>query len=583
VIWKAAFAIRPRLAVALTAIVAFYIRILHVISYDPAPTNDMSVYVDMAVRRLSLANLFNEAGICWFPPGYALFLKTFFLALAPEAALRAAQIAQAALGAWTCVLIYRLGRRIHSRRAGLAAALITCFYPHFLFYSSVYMSETLFIALYYATLLLLMRAAEKPGRWRIFRAGLAMGAAVLVRPAAASLAPAALLAAWRGSPSRKGRFGSLALILAGGLTLIAPWTLRNAIAYGRFVPLAPNNAFNLAIGNHAEATGTYTDPPSIIGNVWAREDYFLGKAIDFVTNDPWGALFVALRLKWKSFWDLIPPWPLYSSNPCLFYGEHFFPHVPWIAVFVPGLVGLGVLVASRRRDAWLTPVCLVSYVAFYMIYFGHPRFRMPAEGYFIAWAGIAVAAFAAVIPVVRKARARSWAAAIAVILAAVLVQTSASAARARSYLRSPDSFISAGEQFPVLNMKPPVTIFGETPIPLDRSRGRYLHVSVVVFRQGPPRDTPNNGFVQLVFLDRTGKSLPWLDNATYFLEALPADRWVAVHFKAHIPPGAASCRLRLAPDKGSPDTLIVDQPILRYSRGNDLALESLFPYLRYEE
>ena len=58
---------------------------------------------------------------------------------------------------------------------------------------------------------------------------------------------------------------------------------------------------------------------------------------------------------------------------------------------------------------------------------------------------------------------------------------------------------------------------------------------------------------------------------------------VTVTFRGHIPPSARKLKVVLIPDAGSPDTLIVDQPILRYARGNDLALEGIFPYLRYEE
>lgn len=573
---------RLRVAVGVIAAVAFAVRILHVLSYDPAPTNDMAVYVEMALKRLSLANLFRIEGICWFPPGYAFFLKPFFMILEPQGALRAVQAAQAALGAWTCVLLYRLGRRIGGRKAGLAAAVLTCFFPHFVFYTSVFMSETLFTALYVAALLLFMRSAERPGRGYV-RAGLAAAAAVLVRPAAASLFPAALLAAWRAGPSWRARGRALALVAAGGAALILPWAARNWIAYGRPVLIAPNAAFNLAIGNHAEATGTYTEPPSIIGDVWAREEYFRGKALDFVTNDPWGALFVALRLKWKAFWQFIPPWPLYSSNPTLYLGEHFFPFVSWRAAFVLGLAGAGVLIARKGRGAWATPACFAAYVAFYLTYFGHPRFRLPAEAILLAWAGVAVEAAAALVPRLARARAQTWAGALAVLLPAILVQSSLAAAGARAYLRDPASIIAAADQIPVIQKAPPASIFGEAPIPLDRSRGRYVMMSFTAFRQGPHRDTPNNGSVRLVFLDPKGNSLPWLDNAMYYLEALPADRWVTVRFKAHIPPGAAACRVVLTPDRGSPDTLILDQPILRYARGNDLALEFLFPYLRYEE
>jgi 4-amino-4-deoxy-L-arabinose transferase-like glycosyltransferase len=577
------FSLGPRLGLALVAGVAFFVRLLHVLSYDPTPTNDMAVYVDIAVRRLALGNLFTMDGASWFPPGYPIFMKPFFLALAPQAALRAIQIAQAALGAWTCVLVGRIARRIHSRRTGLVAAVLSCFYPHFLFYSSAFMSETLFTALLYAALLLFMRAAERPGRWSLYRAGAAAAAATLVRPAAVSLAPAALYAAWRSSGKTRKRIEALSMILAGGLTLVAPWALRNTIAYGRFVLLAPNGAFNLAVGNHPGATGTYTDPPSIDSDLWGRMEHYRQQATGFIANDPWGALFVTLRLKWRSFWQHIPPWPLYSSNPNTFAGDLFFPMVSWRNVFFFGLAGAGALLMRRGARAWLTPACMMAYAGFYMIYFGNARLRFPCEGYFIAWAAVAVVTLSAYLPRPRRIRATAWSAAIGVALVLILAEAGWVAAGTGAFARSDESLLAIGEQFPVVTTRPPRSIFGESPIRLDRSKGRYLRMGFTVFRQGPHRDSPNNGLVQILYLDASGRTMHWLDNSTYYLEALPADRWVSVAFKSQIPTGAASCKVNFIPDETSPDTLIIDQPILRYARGNDLAFEFLYPYLRYSE
>jgi len=587
---------RPRFAAGIIALVAFFVRLLHVLSYEAWPTNDMAVYIDMAVRRLSLPNLFTAEGLCWFPPGYSFFLKPFFLAFAPETALLGVRIAQAMLGAITCVLIYRLTVRVHSRRAGLVAAAITCFYPHFLFYSSAYMSENLFIPLYLASLTALLHAADRGGAWRLYRAGLIVGATVLVRPAAVTLAPALCLAAWRGArasraegdgtqDSRQARLRSLrslGVILAGGLTVIAPWAIRNRIAYGHLVVIAPNGAFNLAVGNDADATGRYTEPPSISGNIWSRMEHFQQVAAGFVTNDPWGALFVVTHLKWPAFWEMIPPWPLYSSNPQLFAGELFLPFLTWRVVFVSGLVGLGVTLARRKKDWWVTPGCFAAYAGFYMLYFGNSRFRMPAEAYFLIWAGVAVASSLRFIPARARMRAPVWAAVIGVAMTLVLGQSALVAAGSRAFSASPASFLASGEQIPVLPGKPPDVLLGG-PIALDRALGHYLRLEFNAFRQGPTRDTPENGHLQITFLDRTGVTLPWLDNPKYFLEAIPPDRWARFALKAHIPPSANSCRVVLTHPKTSPDTLLLDQLVLRYSKGNDLALEFLFPYLRYNE
>jgi len=575
-------AVSPRFAIGLIAFVAFFVRLLHVLSYDPWPTSDMSIYVDMAVRRLTFQTLFTREGLCWFAPGYSLLLKPFFLALEPEAALRGVRIAQALLGAWSCVLIYRLARRIHSRRAGLVAALMTCFYPHFLFYSSVYMSENLFTPLYYAALLSFLRMADRPSPSASYRAGIIAALAALTRPVAVTLFPAALFAAWRASFSRAGRLKALATVAAGGLTLLGPWAIRNQIAYGHFTLLAPTEVLNLAIGNLPGATGEhrYLDEP---GGVFEQAGRLRPRILMFLMDDPLGALATALGNKWARFWDTLSPWPIHSLNPMLFDGDFFFPFVSWRCVSWLGWIGLGLLLARRGPAAWLTPACLLAYAAFHLVYFAETRFRLPAEGFFLAWGGVAVASIASLIPRPSAARAPAWAAAIVVGLACVLAQAGWSAAATRSSLADPASLLAEGEQVPVVASGSPVDLFGTPSVPLDRHRGHFLKLSFSAYRQGPDRDTPENGALSIDFLDANGRSLGWDFGARYYLYALPPDRWTTVPLKTHIPTAAASCRISISPAKESPDIVILDHPVLRYSGGNNLYLEFIFPYLRYPE
>jgi len=580
---RGAFSVRPALAAVLVMAGAFLVRVLHVVSYVAEPTNDATVYVDTAVRRLTWANLFSPEGICWFPPGYSLFLKPFLLIFERYHALLAAEIAQAALGAWTCLLVYRLGARIHSRKAGLAAALMTCFYPHLLFYSSVYLSETLFTACFLAGLLAFIRAAAKPSPRRWYLAGLVAAVGTLVRPAEATLAPAALLAIAKASPDRKGKLKAAGLVLAGGLTLIAPWALRNWIAYDHFVLVSPNDAFNLAIGNHPDARGGYVSPPSISSNLWGRSADWRQRAISFVTNDPWGALYIVFKLKWKEFWSFIPPWPLFTSNPSLFYGEHVFAFFPWRLVLPLGLAGIGALAAGRRRAWWLTPACLACYVALYMAFFGDTRFRIPVEAFFLVWSGCAIAEVATRWRPLRSTTSGAWGAATSLLLALILAEGGVFGVRARSFLASPASLVAEAGQVAMIPNQRVIQVLGEEGVPISRSRGRFLRVRFAAYRQGPPRDTPDNGRVSLRFLDSEGRSGSWLDNTGYTLEAVPPDRWVPIGFKAHIPPWAERVKLEVYPWPGSPDSVILDQFTVRYARANSLVLEEIFPYLRYRE
>jgi 4-amino-4-deoxy-L-arabinose transferase-like glycosyltransferase len=573
----------PRFVLAFIAATAFLVRLLHVVSYEPWPTNDMAVYVDMAVRRLSLANIFTQEGLCWFPPGYAFFLKPFFLALEPMAALRAVQVVQAALSASTCILIYRLGTRIHSKRAGLVAAVLTCFYPHMVFYTSAYMSETLFIFVYFSGLLMFLRCVQNPDSRRLYLAGLVAGLSVLIRPAGITMAPVALLAAWKNAGDARGRLRAVTLVVLGGLTLIGPWTARNWIAHGHFIPISPNGPFNLAIGNQPDAKGGYTPPPHLDADIWARADHFQESAVEFVRTDPYGALFVTLSLKWNEFWSFIPPWPLFTSNPLLYFGDHFFPFVPWRFVFPAGLAGMGLLAMKRRPAWWLTHACVACHITLYLIFFGDTRFRIPMEGFFLVWSGVAVVHLITRIPRLKQARAPAWSVILGIVLAGCLLETAWAGAEARRFLARPEALIARGNHLVIPPGAERAHLMDQDEIPLDRTRARFLKLKLKAFRSGPTRDTPDNGRLKLTYRDHQGNAVPWKESLSYNIEALPPDRWVTVVLKSHIPPQARSCNVEILPLDSSPDVLVLDQLELRYARGNHLFLESIFPYLRYEE
>src|SRR5262249_28174460 len=177
------------------------------------------------------------------------------------------------------------------------------------------------------------------------------------------------------------------------------------------------------------------------------------------------------------------PWPLYSRNAALFAGEHYFPMVPWRLVFALGLVGL--VPALRRKPGLTVPACVAAYVAFYMIFFGQARFRLPIEGIFIAGARAAAGSLSAALPSARRARAPAWGRALAILLLLIFAESSASAAAARGFLRSRESLLEEGGRIPIVAGAEPSSLFPGDRIDLDRAAGRYLRVDFRVLRRGP--------------------------------------------------------------------------------------------------
>ncbi len=76
-------------------------------------------------------------------PVYPLFLAACYSAGMESP--RAVFLVQAFAGAIMCILITLLGRRLHSDRAGATAGFISAFYPFFIYYTGLMLTETLFI------------------------------------------------------------------------------------------------------------------------------------------------------------------------------------------------------------------------------------------------------------------------------------------------------------------------------------------------------------------------------------------------------------------------------------------------------
>jgi hypothetical protein len=109
-------------------------------------------------------------------------------------------------------------------------------------------------------------------------------------------------------------------------------------------------------------------------------------------------------------------------------------------------------------------------------------------------------------------------------------------------------------------------------------------VDLVARERTPFSGRRNRGTIRLQFLDRTGSTLPWMDGAAYVLGPARDERdSTPVTFRAHIPTQAHGCRLEYVPSGDPRGELAISETRLRYSAGNDAALEFLLPYLRPAE
>ncbi|MDD5656715.1 MAG: glycosyltransferase family 39 protein, partial [Elusimicrobia bacterium] len=336
---------------------------------------DDGIYVDLA---RAWAGLPGAADGLAHPPGYPVFLAPFCLlgAHGQAAALAAQCVLSAALAPLTFLLALRLGL---SRRASLWGGVFCALNPMLIYFSTRVMTEILFVFLVMVFFLLWIRAWQEAALPLAAAAGLAAGLGSLTR---GTLLPFGGLLAAAAFCRRKQRPEWLALVAVCGLVwalTMAPWTIRNAARYHRFVPVSVQGGWNFYEGLTADLAEIERGRPAAMGeeaaalglrDPFAADAYFGAKARAWVAGHPGEFLILAAR-KAARFWR---PW-LYPPHARLarwaagiFYGLFF------------GLVLIGLLRGAGRQPDWIFIYAWCLHLTLlHSVFASNLRYRLPLE------------------------------------------------------------------------------------------------------------------------------------------------------------------------------------------------------------
>lgn len=235
--------------------------------------------------------------------------------------LRWAALPNIALSTVTVYLFYLLGREVgassddhdcrKAERTGLLAAGVAALLLTLSTFASLWMSETLFTALFVAALLALLRCADRPRLWLAGVAGVLLGLAILTRSLPLTLLPfAALWLGWQVWNRMRAQVkrGIAHAVVFGLLCIatIAPWTLRNYLAYGAFIPVETGLSYNLwAFNEPREDDATIFKTLASIPNPVDRAAYATAKGLARLREDP-AILLRKLWPGWSALWRVKP-------------------------------------------------------------------------------------------------------------------------------------------------------------------------------------------------------------------------------------------------------------------------------------
>jgi 4-amino-4-deoxy-L-arabinose transferase-like glycosyltransferase len=345
------------------------------------------------------------------PPAYPFFLAGVY-AIAGHTAPSLGRLAGAFLGTLSVALIGLIALRLWGRRVAIVGLGIAAVAPPLVVLSTALISEALFVPLVLGAVLTALTAqgSERRYRWTI-ATGVLVGLASLTRiNGLILLVPFVLAFAPRGSLRRLRAWGSAAVLILAACLTIAPWTVRNWIVLGDFIPISDESGYTLAgTYNHVSRTDRKFPAIWIEAEHGASPEYahILRRARLEHWNEPTygshlqAAAFADIRrdpsyvLK-VAYWNTIrilnigdvrlARHNLSNTDIPLAPALLLINSAPLLEVLALG----GLLTRGARRAPkwfWLVPACLLTTV----FVSGFIRFRAPIDPFFVMLAALLLA------------------------------------------------------------------------------------------------------------------------------------------------------------------------------------------------
>jgi hypothetical protein len=287
----------------------------------------------------------------------------------------------AGVSAITIYVIAMLAYVIHpSRQSALIAAIFATFYPFFIYYSSLLLSETLFLL--FLTYFFVQLLNHQTTFWH---SSVTAGLVHLTRPTVFYFMP--IIWVWQYLL----RFIStkqLAVIILLFVLIILPWGIRNAITLDHFSVTTSGSGQVLWEGNNpwnynGGVSGSFSDPEAYLSDLpkdvnefeadaWKKE-----QAVKYILSDPQHFIEMSVK-KFMRFWHL---WPNTYEYHAWYY--KLISILALFPVFVLTLMSLYVLRKDLKRLSILY-LFIGYYTALHMVTIGSIRYRLPLEPIMIA-------------------------------------------------------------------------------------------------------------------------------------------------------------------------------------------------------
>jgi 4-amino-4-deoxy-L-arabinose transferase-like glycosyltransferase len=354
----------------------------------------------------------------YFAPGYPYFLAAVDLLGGHTerrgGAVQPARVAQAVLGMVTVGLIGLVAWEAFGELAAFAALAIAAVYPVFVELSGTLVPENLLTPLVLAAVAAALRIhnSTRPYLWALV-AGLLSGLSALTHENGVLILIPLVLAATSAISRREARAWwrpllEPAILVAAALLTIAPWTIRNAHALHRFIPISDETGITL-VGTYNPASAANSLVPdkwrlyygipgeqSLIheaGNLTEPQigDRLQSQAFSYIAHHPFAPLDVAYHNTLRLF-ELEGSYAWRASALALSLPiENARVGVTSLWVLCVLAIAGAFTRAARRAPLWLWVVPFLLAISVVLVNVETPRFREPVDPFLILLAACAVA------------------------------------------------------------------------------------------------------------------------------------------------------------------------------------------------
>ena len=358
---------------------ALIVRLVFVLRYSGIPEGDAYIYDRLAMSIAQGEGYVNDDGTAHslYPPLYPFFLSIIYGFFGHSYA--AVRIVQSIIGAFSCILIYSIGKKAIGAAVGGIAALVSIFYLPFVKSAGLLLTELIFTFLLLLVIFYLLKIREGPRFKNYVILGFLLGISLLTR-SVTMLFPIFMLPVfiYLKDHDHSERLKKYAIILLFFGLSITPWIIRNYIIYQKFIPASTQGGFAFyssycprdgIFGMNASSDDPIVIEANKISSPVSRSNFMFKKTFKFIADNPKKVLkleFKKILYYWAPFdWEIV--------------GGRWFNlvYVTMLPFFALGFI----LALKQFRKNYIILLPIVYFQIMVLIFYGSPRFRLPVEPY----------------------------------------------------------------------------------------------------------------------------------------------------------------------------------------------------------